>query len=103
MSNPQEQPQPLVSPEAYINTQFGEVCQEISAPPRDVLLMLLFSFLAITPEERGGYFRKLKKEFNVFADAVNWKALEATIDEKVNAAELGLYDALAKHWESDSE
>ena len=69
-SNQQQQPQPLVSPEAYLSTQFGEACQEIGANPQEVFNMLLFSFMKITPEERGDRFLALKKDFNVFADAV---------------------------------
>ncbi len=99
MSNQNQQPQPLVSPEAYIGTQFGEACQEIGAQPQEVFTMLLFSFMKITPEERGDRFLSLKKDFNVFADAVDFKALEATIDEQIKKAELGLYDSLAGFWE----
>ena len=68
MSN--DKPQAAVSPEAYISTQFGEACQEIGANPQEVFSMLLFSFMKLTPEERGDRFLSLKKDFNRFADAV---------------------------------
>ena len=98
MSN-ETNPNAAVSPEAYVSTQFGEACQEISANPQEVFSMLLFGFLKITPEDRGVYFRGLRKDFNAFAEAVDFKTLQATIDEKINEAELGLYDSLAKFWE----
>lgn len=98
MSNQQQQPQPLVSPEAYISEEFGKACQEIGAQPQDVFNMLLFSFMKITPEERGERFLSLKKDFNTFADAVDFKALEATIDEQIKKAELGMYDSLSLFW-----
>ncbi len=99
MSNQPQQPQPLVSPEAYVSAQFGEACQEISANPQEVFQLLLFSFLQITPEERGAHHRGLKHDFNIFAGAVDFKSLEATIDEQIKQAELGLYDALSGFWE----
>lgn len=97
MSN--EQKQPAVSPEAYISTQFAEACQEIGANPQEVFSMLLFGFMQITPEHRGNHFLALKKDFNKFAAAVDFKILQKVIDEKINAAELGLYDSLATFWE----
>ena len=97
MSN--QQPQPLVSPEAYVSEQFGEACQEIGANPQEVFNMLLFSFMKITPEERGDRFLELKKDFNTFASAVDFKALQETIDEQIKRAELGMYDSLSGFWE----
>lgn len=97
MSN--EQQQPAVSPEAYISTEFANACQEIGANPQEVFSMLLFSFMKITPEERGDRFLSLKKDFNTFAGKVDFKTLQATIDEKIKEAELGLYDSLAGFWE----
>lgn len=98
MSN-QQPPQPLVSPEAYISTEFGKACEEIGANPQEVFNMLLFSFMKIAPEERGDRFLALKKDFNTFAGKVDFKALEATIDAQIKTAELGLYDSLAGFWE----
>lgn len=98
MSN--EQQNAAVSPEAYISTEFGNACQEIGANPQEVFSMLLFSFMKITPEERGDRFLSLKKDFNTFAAAVDFKSLQIVIDEKIKAAELGLYDSLAKFWET---
>jgi len=97
MSNEQQQPQ--VSPEAYISTEFGNACQEIGANPQEVFNMLLFSFMKITPEDRGDRFLALKKDFNTFASAVDFKTLQASLDEKIKEAELGLYDSLAGFWE----
>ena len=97
MSN--EQPQAAVSPEAYISTEFGLACQEIGANPQEVFNMLLFSFMKITPEERGDRFLELKKDFNTFASKVDFKALQFEIDERIKQAELGLYDSLAGFWE----
>ncbi len=97
MSN--ENQNAAVSPEAYISTQFGAACQEIGANPQEVFNMLLFSFMKITPENRGERFLELKRDFNKFAGAVDFKTLQTVIDEKINAAELGLYNSLADFWE----
>ena len=100
MSNEPQQAQPkaMVSPEAYISTEFGKACEEIGANPQEVFNMLLFSFMKIAPEERGTRFLHLKQAFNTFAGKVDFKALEATIDTQVKAAELGLYDSLSEFW-----
>ena len=96
MSNENQQAQ--VSPEAYISTEFGNACQEIGANPQEVFNMLLFSFMKITPEDRGERFLELKRDFNKFAAAVNFKTLQIQLDEKIKEAELGLYDSLATFW-----
>ncbi len=98
MSN-EQQGQAAVSPEAYISTEFGSACQEIGANPQEVFNMLLFSFMKITPEERGDRFLELKKDFNTFASAVDFKTLQEALDAKIKEAELGLYDSLAGFWE----
>jgi len=90
-----------VSPEAFISTQFNEACQEIAANPQDVFHLLLFSFLQITPEERGTKLLEMKRDFNTFAEAVNFKELQGEIDQRIEKAELGLSDSLAQFWNED--
>jgi len=98
MSNGQP-PQPLVSPATYVSKEFGEACQEISANPQEVFTLLLFQFLLTTPEMRGSKFRALKKQFNEFAEATDFKALEEGINKTIAEAELSLTDWLQKGWD----
>lgn len=90
----QQQPQPLVSPTAYISGQFEEACQDISANPQEVFQMLLFSFVTMKPESRGKFFRDLRTDFNTFAGTVDLGAVEKTITDTIAAAELKLHDSL---------
>jgi hypothetical protein len=83
-----------------VSTQFGEACQEISANPQEVFSLLLFQFLLTTPEMRGSKFRALKKQFNDFAESVDFKALEAEINTKVEEADLFMTDWLQKEWDT---
>lgn len=98
MSNGQP-PQPLVSPATYVSKEFGEACQEISANPQEVFTLLLFQFLLTTPEMRGSKFRALKKQFNEFAEAVDFKAVEEDINGKIAKADLQLTDWLQEKWD----
>jgi len=90
--------QPLVSPQAYIQQQFGSACEELGVNPQETVLLCLFDFLKITPEDRGLFVANLKKEFNDFAAAGDFEGLQKSIDDVVNQVELQLYDALADHW-----
>ncbi len=96
------QQQPLVSPQAYIQQQFGEACEELGLQPQETVLLCLFDFLTITPEERGVEIAQLKKAFNKFCEAGDFEELQKTIDESVNKVELQMYDALAANWNAGS-
>lgn len=96
-----EQEQPLVSPQAYVNAQFGQACQEIGIQPQEVVLLTIFQFLQTTPEDRGVKIAKLKKQFNEFAAAGDFEKLQKTIDDTVNEVQLQLSDALSLFWEKD--
>ena len=98
MSNGQP-PQPLVSPANYVSKEFGDACQEISANPQEVFTLLLFQFLLTTPEMRGSKFRALKKQFNEFAESVDFKAVEEDINAEVAKADLKLTDWLQAKWD----
>lgn len=93
-----QQGQPLVSPQAYIQQQFGEACEELGVNPQETVLLCLFKFLQITPEDRGVHVAALKTDFNRFAGSADFEALQKTIDESINKVELQLYDALAATW-----
>ncbi len=93
-----QQGQPLVSPQAYIQQQFGEACEELGVNPQETVLLCLFDFLTVSPEDRGVLVAELKKSFNKFAEAGDFEELQKTIDETVNKVELQMYDALAANW-----
>lgn len=100
MSEPTTPSPTAVAPEAYISGRFQEACQEISANPQEVFSMLLYGFMKIAPEDRGAHFRGLKKDFNVFAAAVDFPQLQKAIDSVVESAELQLHDALMEQQEA---
>ena len=92
-----------LSPMNYINKQFGEACQEIAAEPQNVVDMLIFSFMTVTPEERGAKFALMKKEFNKFAASADFKTLTSSINKQINDEELQLLNWLQTQFVSEDE
>ena len=92
-------PPTLVSPQQYIQNQFALACEELGVNPQETVLLVLFDFLRITPEDRGLYVAELKKAFNKYAEAGDFEALEKTVTDAINTVELQLYDSLTGFWE----
>lgn len=99
MNNP-NQPQPLVSPTAYIHRSFGEWCEENMSNPQEILMMLIFRFLQINPEQRVNEVRHMKADFTKFAGTADFDGLQKIIDDGVNQVELALLDYLEEGWET---
>jgi len=95
----QQQPTPLVSPTAYIHRTFGEWCEENMSNPQEVLMLLLYKFLEVNPEQRINEVRHMKADFTKFADSANFEGLQKTIDDGVNEIELALLTYLETGWE----
>ena len=92
-----------LNPTNYINKLFGEACQEIGQQPQEVVGLLLFQFLQITPEDRGTLMAELKKDFNSFTAVADFDAVIKNINEHIDEAELNLYDWLAQVWVDSEE
>lgn len=97
MSN-QQQGRAVVSPTAYVQTQYAEVCQELGLDPNAFVLMLILDFVKIKPEDRDVKALALKRQFNNFTTSCNMEEVQKDIDAVVNTAEDILYAELSKDW-----
>ncbi len=97
MSNPQ-QSNAVVSPVAYVQTQYQEACQELGVDANTLVLMLVFDFLKIKPEDRDVKALELKRQFNDFTASCNMEEVQKEIDAVVSVAEDMLHNKLSEGW-----
>lgn len=91
---------PNLNPTNYVNKLFGQAAEEIGIDPQQLVGLLLFQFLKVTPEDRGVKVAFLKKDFNKFAEKADFEAVAVSINNLIDKEELALLDWLSDVWDN---
>lgn len=86
--------EPNLSPVNYLNKVYGQMCQEVSLSPQEVMNLLMFQFMQIEPEQRELVLNDLKMDFRKFSQAADFEGVLEIINDAINKEELNLYNWL---------